>query len=98
MHGQTREHLPMNYVSVWVFRTVRGSEEDMENHKVWEIMCLSSAEFVFASCLLNSDIWKQWKYWIAPINSLRASDFPSELRTENKYSFRSRAHTPNIHT
>lgn len=32
-------------------------------------------KFVLSSCLLNSDIWKQWKSWIAPINSLRGNDF-----------------------
>lgn len=66
---------------MWVWEFCSWSE-DMETTK-FEELCVCRVRNLFLQVIyLNSDIWKQWKYWIAPINSLRGSDFSEQLSND----------------
>lgn len=60
---------------LWVWEKERvlvvWSEQTWKTTKFEELCVCRSMEFVRATCLLSSDIWKQWNSWIRPINSLQ---------------------------
>lgn len=77
----------------YIFRLVREDIETTQNFRnrrvmYWCYTCRVPNILFNETCLLKFGHWKQWKSWIASVNSLRGSDSGATLNKDSVRFFR----------